>query len=246
MAYVVAIPTYQRYDMLNRKTLKMLREGGVPSSLIYIFVANEEEKIKYEEKTDRNEYNEMIVGILGIREQTNFITKYFPEETCIVVCSDDVGGLYCLSDKLNLISDVDEFFEGAFHECQDKNLFLWGIYPVMNHLFMKNHISYDLRFIHGTLYGYINRHDEDLDVILVEKEDVERSIRYYIKDGGVIRFNYVAMRTYCFKNKGGLGLRKDRIKTHEECAKRLKEMYPSFGKIWHRKNGMPEFRLKIH
>ena len=37
-----------------------------------------------------------------------------------------------------------------------------------------------------------------------EGEDFERSIRYYIADGGVTRFNYVAPKTKYYSEKGGI------------------------------------------
>jgi len=37
----IAIPTYKRHDILERKTLSTLERGGISPSQIYIFVANE-------------------------------------------------------------------------------------------------------------------------------------------------------------------------------------------------------------
>ena len=49
--YVVAIPTYNRQDVVFKKTLSTLLNGGVPKSRIYIFVANkEQEKLFYYSK----------------------------------------------------------------------------------------------------------------------------------------------------------------------------------------------------
>jgi len=84
------IPTYNRYEEIQSKTLTTLKEGGVPSEQIYIFVANEEEKEKYEKSTDNTYYNEIIVGELGIRQQRIFISKYFPVGERICSMDDDV------------------------------------------------------------------------------------------------------------------------------------------------------------
>ena len=46
---IIAIPTYNRSDVLERKTLKTLIDGHVNPKNIYIFVANDEERKKYEE-----------------------------------------------------------------------------------------------------------------------------------------------------------------------------------------------------
>ena len=44
MNYVVAIPTYNREDIIAKKTLTTLTEGGVPSDSIILFVANVSQK----------------------------------------------------------------------------------------------------------------------------------------------------------------------------------------------------------
>ena len=52
--YVIAIPSYQRADLLNRKTLKTLAEYNIPRNRIYVFVANKEEELIYKEKVHSN------------------------------------------------------------------------------------------------------------------------------------------------------------------------------------------------
>ena len=47
MDYVIAIPSYNRTHEITIKTLKSLKEGGIPSNKIHVFVANQEEEKKY-------------------------------------------------------------------------------------------------------------------------------------------------------------------------------------------------------
>ena len=47
MTYIVAIPSYNRYDKLVLKTLQMLKNGAVKKSKIFIFVANKKEYEKF-------------------------------------------------------------------------------------------------------------------------------------------------------------------------------------------------------
>ena len=37
-----------------------------------------------------------------------------------------------------------------------------------------------------------------------DKEDYERTIKYYLKDGGVLRFNNISCYTRCYKVAGGI------------------------------------------
>ena len=87
--YVVAIPTYNRQDVLENKTLKTLIDGGVSKNKIYLFVANQEQYRLYEESIPKNMYKEIIIGKKGIANQRNFIANYFEEGQYVV--SMDTG-----------------------------------------------------------------------------------------------------------------------------------------------------------
>jgi hypothetical protein len=245
--YVVAIPTYNRSDILERKTLSTLQSGHVSSKNIYIFLANEEEKKKYEAVIPKNLYHKMVVGKLGITNQRQFISRYFPEGKNIVSLDDDIEGLFRRKSEkiLTKITNLDSFFKDAFQKLNQENLYLWGIYPVCNPFFMKPNTTTKLRFVIGALHGYVNRHDQELAFSgkSEQKEDYEQSIKYFLKDGGVLRFNDVSIKTK-FHAPGGLGRTEERFKANEEAAKYLQKTYPDLVTIFHRKNGMAEIKLK--
>ena len=72
---------------------------------------------------------------------------------------------------------------------------------------MKNNVTFNLKYIVACFYGWRNNHHEKAYVSTnpeYGKEDFERSIRYYIADGGVTRFNYVAPKTKYYSEKGGI------------------------------------------
>ena len=245
MNYVVAIPTYKRAEVISEKTLKTLKEGGVPKSRIYLFVANKDEAVMYEQSVDPRLYNEIVIGKKGIANQRKFISKWFDEGQYIISIDDDVEELQILSksgEKLKKIKHVADFFQEAYHLLKKENLYIWGIYPVRNAFFMKQKITTDLRFIIGVLFGYINRHSKKLEpsTLAESKEDYEQTILYYKKDGGVLRFNYITPKTK-FNAEGGLG--KDRQKMNRDAANYLKQTYPELITIFHRANGMTEVKL---
>ncbi len=244
-SYVVAIPTYKRYKLLREKTLKTLNDGGVDPKKIHIFVANKEEAELYKAEIPSTMYGKIVVGVIGITPQRRFIVKHFKEGQNIVSIDDDIAGLYKMNgpNKLVPLKNVDDFFKSAFDECKKEKLNLWGVYPVCNAFYMKPKTSYNLKFIVGALYGFINRYDKDLVPTLGEKEDYEMSILYYEKDGGVIRYNDICIKTKYHNPNGGLGAGKDRFDVNEKAANDLLKRYPMYGGIWHRKNGMAEFRF---
>lgn len=241
--YIVAIPTYNRQDVLANKSLKTLIDGGVSKNKIYLFVANKEQYKLYENAIPKNMYNEIIIGKKGIANQRKFISKYFPEGQYIVSIDDDVEELLMLrGEKLVKMKNIDGFFKDAYRLLKKEHLFIWGIYPVMNPFFMYNTITTDLRFIIGVLFGYINRHNKKLEPSIRSetKEDYEQTILYYKMDGGVLRFNNVTPKTK-FNAPGGLGT--DRYERNKNAAIYLKERYPDIVNRFERKNGMPEIKL---
>jgi hypothetical protein len=242
--YVVAVPSYKRYNEITKKTLPTLKKGKVPADKIYVFVANVTEEKLYREKMDPKTYYKIVVGKKGLVPQRRYISQYFSEGTHIVSVDDDVQNMIRLTkdDKLKHITNIDTFFKKAFRTLKKKDLYLWGVYPVKNNLFMKRKVTTDLRFVIGVVHGYINRHSKDLYPSLksVGKEDIEQSILFYLKDGGVLRFNDITFSTV-FNAPGGLGT--DRYQMNKNAQEYLVKTYPGIAKPKFRKDGTPEITL---
>jgi hypothetical protein len=223
-----------------------LKKGGVPAKCIHIFVANETERAAYASASSVP--YKIIVGVKGITEQRKFITRYFAEGTHIVSMDDDVEKFLRLSrDGQRLVDfkkgDLDRFIKKAFAAIEARNLFIWGVYPMRYAYFMKHNVTTDLRLILGTTYGYICRHDADLVPTVGEKEDYENTILHYLKDGGVMRFNNICLKTI-YHSPGGLGkLTEERLKANEIAAEAIQKKYPELVTLFKRPNGMTEVRL---
>lgn len=245
--YVVAIPSYNRVKEIQTKTLKTLHNANILAEKIYIFVANEEEEKLYREALP--DYK-IIIGELGIVNQRNFISKYFPVNQYIVSIDDDVEGVYFLNSKqkLQLIPDLDVIFHDAYTKLKITDLFLWGIYPVTNPFYMQNTVTTQLKFIIGVLHGYINRKHKNL-ILSAEtegKEDYQQTLLFYKMDGAVLRYNNICAKQK-FHAQGGLG--NNRFLQSEKSAKYLEKTYPNFVKTFQRKtknkktNGLTEIKL---
>ena len=96
------------------------------------------------------------------------------------------------------------------------------------------------------MFGIINRHDMDLKLTINEKENTERTLKYYVKDGKVLRYNNITIKTNYYKNKGGMqSFNRDRINNSKKSANYLHKKYPSLTKIKVRKTtGITEVQLK--
>jgi hypothetical protein len=241
--YVCAIPSYGRCQEITAKTLPCLKKGKVPREKIYVFVATKKEEKLYRDALDPDTYGKIIIGKKGLVQQRKYISQYFPENTHIVSMDDDVQNVVKLKkDKLVKITNLDSFFVKSFRKLREANLYLWGVYPCKNNMFMKHTTTTDLRFAIGVIHGYINRHDTTLYPSLksVSKEDYEQTILFFLKDKGVMRFNDIAFTTV-FNAPGGLGT--DRYQMNKEAQEYLCEKYPKIVKPKFRKDGTPEVTL---
>lgn len=242
-SYVVAIPSYNRSNNIADKVLTTLREGNVPAKKVYVFVANRVEEELYKNAIPRDMYNEIVVGKLGITNQRNFITQYFPVNQYIVSLDDDITSLQKVKGtKYVHIHDLDAFFKKAYQIMKEEGLYIWGVYPAKSLMYMKNMVSTDLKFIPGFTYGFINRRLKELKMSpkAEGKEDIEQSILYYLMDGGVVRFNYVTPNQTA-PRVGGLG--KDRMEMNQKASEYMKKTYPDIVTIYYRKNGLAELKL---
>ena len=143
--------------------------------------------------------------------------------------------------------NLNKFIVDAFNMCVSKGIYLWGIYPVDNPYFMTDTITTDLRFIVGPFWGIINRHSEQLKLSVDEKENVERTLQYYIMDGGVIRFNNISITTNYYKTPGGMqtnSTTNNRRTAAQKSAELLHAKYPQYTKIITKKRtNWPEIKL---
>ena len=248
--YVVCIPSYKRAQVCNEKTLSTLKKMKIPSNKIYVYVANKEEEEEYKKVVDTTLYNKLVIGKKGLVPQRQFIMEQWPQGKHIVFFDDDVAGIDLKMSKFKSKS-LDYFFKEAFSECKKQSSYIWGVYPVFNPFFRKarEEISNCLNYIVGAFYGIINRPNlKSIRLTLTkengQKEDVERTIKYFIEDGIVLRFNKVGFVTKYYGKEGGLGTFEARLKPMLEASQKLKKEFPEYGEISTKKNGMTEFRLK--
>ena len=249
--YIIAIPSYKRSDVCNTKTLKMLHENKIPTEKINVYVANKEEYEEYKKKLDPKLYGKLIIGKKGLVQQRQYIIDHFPSGKNIVFFDDDIESIDLSLSPLFKSHSLDFFLKTAFEKTREMGSYIWGVYPVFNPFFRKprEEISTCLNYIVGAFYGIINR-PENKKILLSltkengQKEDVERTIRYFKEDGIVVRFNKIGFITKYYGKTGGLGTFEERLKPMLEASQRLKKEFPEYGDISTKKNGMTEFRLK--
>jgi hypothetical protein len=230
---IVAVPSYGRAVSCREKTVSTLMRGGIMPEEITVFVVDDE---YYEYLAEMPAGVRLVIGRLGVVAQRMFITEYFDEGAQVVSCDDDIEEI----DLAGIYVDLREFFTDAFTVGK-----FWGVNPVWNAYFREKAkwLSYDLRLICGVMYGFVNSRDIKQHCKLANKEDYERTFLYYERDGKVVRFNQIGVKTKYY-GRGGIGIFSRRIEAARVECEWLLENYPRYvSGIWRRKNGMWELKL---
>ena len=250
MSYVVCVPSYNRPELCNEKTLAMLKTANIKKKNVYVFVANKQELKRYNEVLDKNLYHKIVLGKKGLVPQRQFAMEYFKQGEHIVFFDDDVVEVDLSLSKRFKSGTLDNFFKSAFNDCKKYKSFLWGPYPVYNPFFRKPRpeMTTDLRFIAGPFFGIINRPKlKSIKLTITkhndQKEDVERTIRYFKNDGIVLRYDKIAVKTQYYASKSDYGTFEQRKKPMEQAAYNLLKAFPEYGTVVKKTTGMTEFKL---
>lgn len=211
-------------------------------------MADEEEEELYKSTLEKKTYGKIVVGEPGMGAIRRFIQQYYPEGERVLNLDDDLKGLIVRdSDTQKHRITAGEFKRmcaEAWRMCSLTGIRLWGIYPVANQFFMQNTMTTDLRYVIGAFWGVVNTRDKKLAVTLDDKEDFERTMKFYLADGGVIRVNYVATDSNFYGEEGGMQVERTERRV-EESAKILAKRYPYLCTAFLKKTtGHWELRLK--
>jgi hypothetical protein len=244
MNYKIAIPSYKRPETIKRKTLKIIDEHNINIDRVTIFVADKEEEQEYINSLG-SKYK-IVVGVPTIGEQRNFIEKYYKEGEKVLMFDDDIDGVFVKDgSKIKPIENLEEeFIIKGFNECEKTNAKFFGLYAAANGYFMKHRIYNKLCYICGGVFGVIIQHDPFLNRRTNHGEDYEYSIRQYIKNKIVVRFDYITIKSKFFKEEGGL----QTIRTKKyifDSINKIYSMFPSYCTMYIRKSsGNAELRLR--
>ena len=252
MKYDIAIPSYKRSKLLKEKTLKIL--SGIPIENITIFVRNQEELDDYTHECDETDriYNYIITEASGIKNTRNFIRTYYHKKELDVVLfiDDDIDKLHVSIDKKTSksVENLEETLEYMYNETKKRNLFFFGICGFNNPFFMSDTITTNLKYIIGAFCGIIEPHRCPLVQTSIEHgEDYEFTMKHFLTDGGVVRFNNYCITTKYYREEGGICFDLGGITKRNENAKesltQLETEYSDMCKVVQKKNGMWDLKL---
>jgi hypothetical protein len=258
--YVIAIPSYHRENTLKKKTMRVLQDYKIDPKKIIIFVADKDQEQIYRNALDKSSYNKLVVGRPGIKNIRNFMPKYFPEGQHILYMDDDINHIYDTinhgdprdktDNKQIPLVNLKKLIDNGFNLARKNEIHNWGVYPANNPFFMtakqkcgNSHIGTKLCYIIGFMTGVINNKNAEIRTI-DDKEDYERSIKYYLKDNGLIRFNNITCATRCYKEPGGMQVERTKQRIHDSAVY-LTEQYRNLCSLnTSKKSGYTEIRLR--
>jgi hypothetical protein len=230
MDFVIAIPSYNRALKLRQQTLQYLADQGIPAAMITVFVASQAEKTIYQHHLQIGTYGDIVIGVLGLDKQRDFIQDYYPENTWILQMDDDIKSIKFLNQR-SLISLCHRMFQIT----TEQEAGLWSIYPVNNLFYCQERVVVGKIFCVGCFFGIINK--KDLKTLNACGEDKWRSLTCYIRDGATVRYDGACPNTV-YNAKGGLFEHRNLHRT-QEILEVVKE-FPDLCTVKYRKNGTAE------
>mmetsp|Transcript_46149 Transcript_46149/g.103726 ORF Transcript_46149/g.103726 Transcript_46149/m.103726 type:complete len:653 (+) Transcript_46149:48-2006(+) len=242
--WVVAIPSYDRLGIIEKKTLRLLLNAGVEPHRIYVF-ADPRQLSEYEEALAGSGVN-VLQGEQGIHHQRNAIMRYFPEGQRIVEMDDDVHYLRWLATSVQPDNKArlerlpeDKFqtmIEHLWDVCDQEGCCLWGVFPNGDQRNMSYSYSCGLVSSTAQCQGYYNP-GAQLKLECRTMEDYERILEFYAQKKRCLRCNFLSVMTRnkapggCDSAYGKITIRKRkawhlRHRVEEESAKELKKRHP--------------------
>lgn len=252
--YQIAIPSYGRAELLKNQTLAFLERHNVDPERVTIFVASEEERERYAQVL-ANKWR-IVVAHIGKVNAQRFYHAYYPVGTPLLNLDDDTVTLRqkTADDKLEEFNgNLDELVTRGFEICKQEGATMWGINPVENGFFMSDTITVGLRYICGNFYGNYagDKAIVGADRVYAESsgDDFETTLRSFILNGAVVRFEYICPKTKYFA-AGGIDAElksrgiTDRKPDHAVALHGIVNRYPELAKITTKAGGVTNIRLK--
>jgi hypothetical protein len=231
---VLAIPSRGRPDKIVPLTLNAFRDAGCMMQNVEVWVPEEEQDAYRRAVRDERGVQVRAYSLadapgeeaLNLRVARNLIAKAYDPGTDLVCSDDDIISFHRLSGDTLVQADMSKVIPVLRSVAAIYGGTLFGVYPVANHFFMNQRITTDLRYIVGAFFGYTVIGDPYRETVLLDdKEDFERTCRFYSVHAAVVRADHVCLKTNYYGQKGGMQL----YRTDESVrlgAERLHEMFP--------------------
>ena len=259
MEWRIEVPSAGRAETLADKTLPFLRRAGVEDRDVRVWVPEGERDayflaapgvdlvpLDYVPSTGED----LDAGPYAVGIARNAIADAALPGDLVVEVDDDVEGLVEWAgqkDSINArLRDVDgpgflRIVERGFALAEDAGAYIWGVHPAAT--YCRDRVRIDLSYIGAALFGQRIRGEPDVErVRLDDKEDFERSLRFYERDGRLLRLDGVSWRTRGYGGAGGMQSTRTAGRI-DASARWCAERWPQWAALKYPKSGKTELRL---
>jgi hypothetical protein len=221
-------------------TLRYLHNIQYPSDKIILFVASDEQAALYRQHVPEHLYGQIVVGVLGLVNQRNFITRWLSSGEIFISFDDDVLTLKTMHN-----TNIFWLITDAITKIETHDYGLAGIMSNSDGRKFKAGYTQHLAHIVGSFYICRNNHSLLLDtnsVIQEAKEDYYRTIQYFTVYGRILRYRCAGVQTMYRNPVGGIEGLGRRERDAVACVDLIRR-YPKFVKHIDKKSGWPDISL---
>jgi hypothetical protein len=198
----VAIPTYNRPELIQKAALAYLERSQFPIEQVDIWISGQSQWSLYDDLPDhwRKRFK---LGVKGLSPNRYAAEDTYPPGMQLFWMNDDIFSIRELAADGKHLGEVplQQVLSAGFSACVKAGAHLWGIYAVDNHFYMSRKVHIDLRYVVGCAYGIILQHHEHLRSRFGDaKEDYERALRFYQADGCIVRLDYFSPKTIYYNS----------------------------------------------
>tara|TARA_E500000318_G_scaffold17570_2_gene17827 strand:- start:1962 stop:2780 length:819 start_codon:yes stop_codon:yes gene_type:complete len=236
--YRIVIPTLDRPVEFRQKTLDMLYRHKIDMNKIDILLKTPQESKAYMDSIGDIWNGNFIYHYENeLGDIVNFIKGYYKYETNVkylLRLDDDIEEIYT-GDKGKPIVNLHEFICDMFQYTLEKDLCFWGVSDTVNPFYLKKQITTNLKYCCGGFNGeIIDRNKHDIQIEHSQFEDVCVSCEHFLRDGGVVRNDWIGLKHKCW-TKGGMassvGSMEKRKALHERDALEIADKYGDMIKV---------------
>lgn len=250
--YRINVPSYERSQTLASATLALLDRYSVDRDRVTVWVADDQQREIYD--ADVGDSWRVRVSAPGLLRSRCVYHESYPAGTRLLNLDDDLSDLV-ISTGRRLVpfpGRLDDLVTEAFGLAERNDLRLWGVNAAANPGWLKPQISIGLRYVVGALFGSYAG-----DSIWSTKsrtgvssgEDFESTLLAYCRDGAVMRYDGLSIKTAYFA-PGGIDAElksqgvEDRQHAHADELRSIVRRYPDLAKTYQKAGGVTNIRLK--
>lgn len=205
--------------ILKHSTLRVLKQCGVPSSKITVFVQGKDERETFHHQLSHGTYHRIVaspdVGVSGL---LRCIYSVYKVGTPLVLCRDSIERIVQLNS--GSVKSLLPLFQSMFPLCTHEKVGMWGVQSVPKSVFLKDSVVKGVKRISGAMWGIYNPGATPDFSATMETIPEFQSVCQFSKmyGGGILRLNSVSVEWH--PEKGS--------KQRDAEFERLAEKYPEF------------------